>query len=234
MQNKNINFVINGELYLKRGPEIYDPSVQISKIDDEIKEIEFDMSKENPDFSRASQLESYQNLKDRAQSLKGQLDYSGTNSFWQVFTADGQNYTMRECQKFDITQKDYNSIRELNKYFIKLSDFFKESTFVGREFKRTKPIKLSDGRSDRSYMLDFKTLPQTIVLYATKDIFLARRIEKLKLYGEDSYILINSRYTLDGNYEFFGPEYVGYRDKDKVYKEILEQVSDYNKGKGRK
>lgn len=233
MQDKKINFVINGEIYLKRGPEIYDPSDQISKLNAEIKEIEFDMSKENPDFSRASRISNLQDLKDQAQSFKGQLDYSGTNSFWQVFTADGQNYIMRECQKFDITQKDYNSIRELSKYFIKLSDFLKESTFVGREFKRTKPIKLKDGRSDRSYMNEFKSAPQIVVLYATKDLFLAIQIEKSQIFGGDRYILINSRYTLDGNYKFFGPEYIGYQDKDKVYREILEQVSGYNKGKGR-
>ena len=183
MQDKNINFVINGEIYLKRGPEIFNPIDRINKIDAEIKQIEFDMSKENPDFSRASQLESYQNLKELVQSLKGTLDYSGTNSFWQVFTAGGQNYIMCKCQVFDVTQKNYNSIRELNKYFIKLSDFFKESTFVGREFKRTKPIKLKDGRNDRSYMHDYKGHPQIIVLYATKDLFLARRIEKSKIFG---------------------------------------------------
>lgn len=233
MQDKNINFVINGEIYLKRGPEIFDSNAAISKIDAEIKEIEFDMSKENPDFSRASQISDLQDLKDQVQSFRGQLDYSGTNSFWQIFTADGQSYIMFECQKFDIAQKEYNSIRELNKHFIKLSDFFKESTFVGKEFKRTKPIKLKDGRNDRSYMHDFKGHPQIIILYATKDLFLARRIEKSKIFGEDSYILINSRYTLDGNYEFFGPEYIEYRDKDKVYREILKEVSNYNKGKGR-
>lgn len=234
MQDKNINFVINGEIYLKRGPEIFDSNAAISKIDTEIKEIEFDMSKENPDFSRASQLENYQSLKERMKSHEGQLDYSGTNSFWQVFTADGQNYIMRECQKFDITQKEYNSIKELNKYFIKLSDFLKESTFVGREFKRTEPIKLPDGRSDRSYMHDFKSSPQIVVLYAAKDLFLAIQIEKSQILGGDRYILINSKYTLDGNYKFFGPEYIEYRDKDKIYREILEGVSGYNKGKGKK
>lgn len=234
MQDKNINFVINGEIYLKRGPEIYDPNDEISKIDDEIKEIEFDMSKENPDFSRASQLEDYQSLKERMKSLEGQLDYRGTSSFWQVFTEDGQNFIVRECQIFDIIQKRYSSIRELHKYFIKLSDFFKESTFVGREFKRTKPIKLSDGRNDRNYMHDLKGSPQIIVLYATKDLFLAIQIEKSHIFGGDRYILINSGYTLDGNYKLFGPEYIGYRDKDKVYREILEQVSGYNKGKGKK
>ena len=44
----------------------------------------------------------------------------------------------------------------------------------------------------------------------------------------------NSIYTLDGNYGFFGPVYEKYRDKNKVYQEILAQISGYQKGKGRK
>lgn len=234
MQEKNISFVINGEVYLKRGPEIYDISDKISKIEEEIKEIEFDMSKENPDFSKASRISELQDLKERTKCLEGELDYSGTSSFWQVFTANGQNYIMRECKEFEIVQKEYNSIKELNKHFIKLSDFLNESIFIGREFKRTKPIKIRTGKNDRSYMKEFKGTPQIIVLYAAKDLFLAIKITKSQILGGDRYILINSEYTLDENYYFFGPEYVEYRDKNKVYREILEQVSGHNKGKRKK
>lgn len=70
-----------------------------------------------------------------------------------------------------------------------------------------------------------------IVLYATQELFLIKR--KDRILGEE-YALINSRYTLDGNYEFFGPVYGEYRDTNKVYTEILEQVNGYKKGKGRK
>ena len=67
-----------------------------------------------------------------------------------------------------------------------------------------------------------------IVLYATQDLFLIRRIDK---YTGDKYTLINSLYTLDGNYEFFGQVYREYKDITKVYYEILEQVTSYHKGR---
>ena len=69
-----------------------------------------------------------------------------------------------------------------------------------------------------------------IVLYCMQDLFLVKSID---IGLGERYKLINSRYTLDGNYEFFGPVYEEYRDKDKVYAEILQQVTQYNKGRGR-
>ena len=81
-------------------------------------------------------------------------------------------------------------------------------------------------------MCDSSAISDYTVLYATRDLFLIKRINNI--FGKEKYDLINSRYTLDGNYEFFGPIYEEYRDTNKVYREILEQVNGYNKRKGRK
>ena len=232
MKEQNIDFIINGELYLKRGPEVFNPSSELSELDDKISDIEFDISKENPDFSKLPMLDKYQGLKNMMEYARGRQDYSGTCSFWQLFT-DGNEYTLYECETSLAIIKEYNSQQKLNNDFIKLSEFLKKATFVGRHFNRTKSITTTTGKVDRSYMKINLGVHETeyIVLYATQDLFLIKSIDRIL--GE-KYALINSRYTLDGNYEFFGPVYEEYRDTNKVYKEILEQVNGYNKRKGRK
>ncbi len=233
---ENINFVINGELYLKRGPKIIDISDKIIELNDKIKDIEYDISKENPDFSNAPLLEYYKQLKDELESLGNQLDYRYTDKFFQLFTPDGNTFTLTPCELagFIPQAKEYHSKEKLANDFIKLSDFLNKATFVGKEFKRTKPITLTSGRLDRNYMIN-NSRTKYIILYAMQDLFLAKRIDTLNPKCITSrYILINSLYTLDGKYEFFGPIHEEYRDKNKVYSEILKQVNKYNKGRGRK
>ena len=70
-----------------------------------------------------------------------------------------------------------------------------------------------------------------IVLYCTNDLFLV----KSTYFGLPSeYRLVVGHHILDGKYEFFGPIHEEYRDRNKVYSEILAQINDYNKGMGRK
>lgn len=57
-----MNIIYNGEIYLKRGPEIIDPrnSIEYQELEDTISDIEFELSKENPDLSKAEYLEPLQ------------------------------------------------------------------------------------------------------------------------------------------------------------------------------
>ena len=231
MGNSNLDFVIIGELYLKRGPDSLDITGCLTKIDDEIHDIEFAISKENPEFYKAPLLDIYQKSKDKFNSSLAdvELDYSGTESFWQLFTSDGININLVECEKLKEGVRTYSSKKDLDKDFIKLSDFLEKATFVGREFKRIKPIKSTKGRDDERYMQSYGN-NYCIVLFCTQDLFLVREC----FFGDESYKLLNSRYTLDGKYEFLGPEHEEYRDKNKVYSEILAQINEYNKGRGRK
>ena len=125
--------------------------------------------------------------------------------------------------------KDYNSVEEMNKDFIKLTEFLKKSTYVGMEFVRTKPIVTYDNKFDRSFMKINPLLEEEkhIVLYAMQDLFLIRVIDDPFI--KDRYELVNSKYTLDGNYKFIGKVYSEYKDKTKVYKEIYEELRENNK-----
>jgi len=148
----------------------------------------------------------------------------GTDSFWQLLTTNDKLIILNRCDKTFESKRVYSSIEKINNDFIELSDFLEKATFVGREFKRTKPTKERWGDHDNSYLLYNSNFSfQNIVLYATQDLFLAIRIDNSS--GKEEYTLINSIYTLDGNYGFFGPVYEKYRDKNKVYQEILAQIS---------
>lgn len=215
------NIIINGDIYLKRGPEIFNPD---SSLDDEINELEFETSKEIPDFELFDYLEKFKSIR----GMAGQQDYWGTDSFWKMFT-DGETFEMLECRQ-PYLKKSYSSFDELNKNFIRLSDFLKIAKFVGREFKRNKPIKDYAGEDDNRYCLLKNDGTKYVVLYATQELFLIKWINNLF----DEYALIKSRYTSDGNYEFFGPVHEEYRDTKKVYSEIFNQVSEQmKKNKGR-
>ena len=67
-----MNIIYNGEIYLKRGPEIIDPrnSIEYQELEDTISDIEFELSKENPDLSKAEYLEPLQAYKDILDSKK--------------------------------------------------------------------------------------------------------------------------------------------------------------------
>ena len=230
MEDKYTDYVIIGEIYLKMGPEVFMTSQKIEKISDVISDIEFDISKENPDFSRFNLLEKYKELEEMIKQSEGKIDYSGTSEFWQVTNVENNIISLEECNVGPPVIKKYVNINKLRQNYVKLSHFLEKATFVGREFKRTTHILSNSGRKDMSYMFT-RGREKYVVLYATKDLFLI----KITLYdGTEKYKLINSRYTLDGNYEFYGPVYEEYRDKNKVYQEIFTQIKKVNKNKRRK
>lgn len=225
-----MNIIYNGEIYLKRGPEIIDPrnSIEYQELEDTISDIEFELSKENPDLSKAEYLEPLQAYKDILDSKKSITNYSGTNSFWELYTNDGKHIAMKSNEQHPLI-KDYNSVEKMNKDFIKLTEFLKKSTYVGMEFVRTKPIVTYDNKFDRSFMKINPLLEEEkhIVLFAMQDLFLIRVIDDPFI--KDRYELVNSKYTLDGNYKFIGKVYSEYKDKTKVYKEIYEELRENNK-----
>ena len=121
--------------------------------------------------------------------------------------------------------RDYNKREELAKDFIKLSDFLNIATFVGRQFIRTSHRLTLNGKVDKSFMPsnESSSKEKYIVLYAMQDLFLIRVVDDPLT--SDRYELINSKYTIDGNYKFIGKTYPEYKDKQKVYIEIFEQLT---------
>ena len=157
-------------------------------------------------------------------------DFSFTDDFWQL-TTNGKIYQLN-CigHNGDIIKTlEFTSKEELKKEFTSLHDFLNIATFVGKEFNRKKPAISTRKKNIYAYMPEISISLHTtkyIVLYATQGLFL---IKKRDPYFGERYALIDSRYTLDGNYIFYENTYDEYRDKNKVYREIFEQIGNCKK-----
>lgn len=178
------------------------------------------------------------------------IDRSYADDIFQLYGYDMNGYKMNSYNIYGslVCEFDNMSLDELNKRFIKLSDFIRDAEFVGREFRRTQPVyrytkfnSVYSGfvrginrwhlvntrdynvRTDRSYMRNYEN-DKNIVLYMKDNIFLVKYIS---CYGE-FYKIIDCSYTSDGNYEFYGKVYEEYRDRDKVYLDIVKQIDSYN------
>ena len=178
------------------------------------------------------------------------IDRSGADDIYQLYGYDMNGFKLNQYTTYgDLVFEIENvSLDDINKRFIKLSDFINDAKFIGREFRRTQPVcryskykSVSNGFvrgirrltlvpndcgviTDRSYMENYEN-NKNIVLYAKDNMFLVKYISR---FGE-VYKIIDCSYTSDGNYEFYGDVYEEYRDRDKVYSEIVEQINSYNK-----
>lgn len=206
------NVIINGEIYIKKGPSLFDSSFY----DDFISEKEFEASKEGASTSDMAKLEQYKEVQEMAHALDGALDYSYTNDF-HILNYNGEEYLMYNHTRLlggHIHNKYFTSLYELKKEYISLIDFMNKATFIGRRFNRTKPVE----NDDRSFMnSDINRMP--IALYGSLDLLIV-----IDPY-DNGIRIINSRYLQDKNFEFVGDEiYLEYKDKGKLYKAILTQI----------
>lgn len=159
--------------------------------------------------------------------LKENIDYSKMSVFWQLDVNNEKELKVRACEDYNYNvEASYTSITDLKKDYVSLFEFLERATFVGRQFKRTEPSYSSTGHIDVSFM----DSEEHIALYCSQDLFLVKSTD---YNASPKYRLVVGRYTLDGKYEFLGPVHEEYRDRDKVYNEILAQINEYNKERGR-
>ena len=160
-----------------------------------------------------------ENLNGKEDKKNNKYDYSGLSDFW-FLNYDGNDFILTPNTNYFKT--NYTTEEALNNDFIKLSEFLKRAKFVGREFKRTKPLP-----NNYSFCQTVNDGVKHIVLYATNELFLARRTGFIG--HPDAYILIEKRYIEDGNYAFFGPIHNEYNNTIKIYNDIREQLKSTNK-----
>lgn len=183
------------------------------------------------------------------------IDVNGAASIYQLcgYDLNGFKINQYNINKREVFELDNVSLDELNKRFIRLSDYLKDALFVGREFRRIQPsyryskcenvddflLSLFSGRNywkrreiiKREYsviedisFIGIDKYSKNIVLYMKDNIFLVKYTGR---FGE-GYRIIDCSYTWDGNYEFYGDVYEEYSDRNKVYSEIVKQLKDYD------
>lgn len=158
------------------------------------------------------------------------IDSSGVDNFFQIYF-DDDRYILYQYDKFGKSfEVDSISLEEINKGYIKLSDFLRNANYVGKKFRRTAPLITYYGTDEVKYrMKDNSYLDvddyENIVLYSMDNIFLVKCIS---CFGE-IYKIIGCNYIIDGNYEFYGDIYEEYNNRDKIYLEIVKQIDDWSK-----
>ena len=124
-----MDIIYNGEIYLKKGPEIYNPSADIKEIDEKIEELQ-KLFTEDPNLFTLGIIELSKSVKSSLEKERGKLDYSGTDTFWRLYTNDGINLLMKN----NFQERKYNGVEEMKRIYMKLSEFLNESSFIGKEF----------------------------------------------------------------------------------------------------
>lgn len=178
------------------------------------------------------------------------IDRNGADDIYQLYGYDMNGFKMNQYNTYGnlVYELDNMSLDDINKRFIKLSDFIKDAKFIGREFRRTNPVcryskykSVSNGFvrgirrlvlvpnscgviEDRSYMENYEN-NKNIVLYMKDNMFLVKYISR---FGE-VYKIIDCSYVCDDNYEFYGDVYEEYMNREKVYSEVVSQIDSYNK-----
>lgn len=145
------------------------------------------------------------------------VDWSGCDSFWTLEQEKNKITMVEHPLKREGIKKEYTE-EEMGKEFIKLTDFLSTGEYIGKYFRRT----ILTREEDREYL---PVNHDVFALYKNEDILLVAKRNN----GKPIITIIDKRFTLDGNYEFYGVEKNSYDDKSNVKKEIIKQLAK-NKG----
>ena len=200
-----MDILLNGDIYLKRGPSIFRLSTnQIESLTAKVEMLE--NSKKVPE----DLLKSFKELNDGLINSEGKKDYSGCEEFWHLFVTD-EGYELSSCGLIK-KKRTYETIEELNKYFISLRKFLSQAEYVGRHFTYSK-----DSINREHYNF--------IVLYKTDNIWIT--YEENSIVDKNEYrIRFKNPNAGNLNYYVYGEVDNSFNDKTKVYQNIFKQLTD--------
>ena len=201
---------INGEIYIKNGPEIF-------HMDDESEDLMKKLELGSIDDRLNELMERTVALYSQLKNMEGTKDYSYCDEFW-IANVEENGVNMVEAQTIpymEAEERFFTDKKELDRTFTRLLIFLNEAQYVGRYFKRTKPI---EDNHDKSFM---ENNQGCLALYTDGKKMLVKCKD---CDGTERYEMIHSYYLEDGNYDFYGEHTDAYKDKMKVYTEINQQI----------
>lgn len=142
-------------------------------------------------------------------------DWTGCENFWTSKQAENGIIMVEETLSGKGIKKGYKSEEVLDNDFIKLSDFIKNGTYIGKYFRRTKLI----------YKEDKELLSvnhNIFILFENDGVLLSiRPVDDKAVFG-----IVPKKYTEDGNYELYGCQKISYNDVKKINKAIVKQLTN--------
>ena len=214
-----MDLLMNGEIFIKRGPEIikYDKEKheENKKRTEKLRnEMLNDPSAPSAFLNAMFTLSKVEKIVDEAYDKP---TYAGCDSFWTLFLSDkGIEMNEREVSIEEpnpgITSKRlFNTEEEVDSRFISLADFLDNAEFVGKRFK-----------ASAKKQIDMYT--KSILLYKTNDIWLT--YEKNRLLGTEGFFIRSRRPGIERlNYKTYGRTHKEFKDKSEVYFSIFKQLT---------
>ena len=211
------NIIVNGEIYIKKYPNVLFPTNgKMGTLYD----WEFEASKEG---ASEHNVFLWQMFQDGINDNDTRYDYSHMNNYWLSFV-DSNDINMLAWDCISASLYKCKNKEELDKNFMKLTDFLEKAEYIGKYFKRTRPkyyksTGLINTKGDIGYM---KEDSRHLALFKLGNKLLIRTKD---LYHEEFEInIIDPRYLDDGNYTFYGNFNKEFEDKKKVYRLIHNQI----------
>ena len=216
--NENIN------IFIKRGPEIYNSN----KADELVDKVSEAMN-QNPNLEHDKQLnEMMDDIIDLCEK-RGTLNYSGCDSFWVADNNVKVGMTLFRKDKRYRYEKEYANFDEMDKYFMDLREFLEQADYIGRGFTRTEPVPVN---GDKTYMNYDKIEPVNTSHFTKKTVLFATNSNMLMLIEENDgtkeYAMLSPIFFEDGKFEFFGEKNEEYNDTEAIYQAIKKQLTEGN------
>ena len=226
------NYLIDGEIYLKKEPE----KIDITGLEEEYKNLKECINQIKDEEEKGGFIIELQNIIKDINYYKemNYLEYETINTFYQLNTNGLKFNIINTTDKDQYTE--YIDKEKMERDYRSLIDFLERAKFIGRKFYRTKSIISASIDEAIEYMEDNdyenNEITEYIVLYASENLFLVKRIYKNGEKYFTNYEIADERYIKDNNYKFYGKIHNEYKDKYSLYIDILKEITEYQKPKG--
>ena len=210
--------LVNGDIYIKVKPEIVEPDInRIKKINDDIYDLSFEEAQYGITEKTETTREELERIKQ--QLLEQEYNYDNTEEFHILKITEDKFYLI--CfNKLGAKKAKICNIEEIKEKYIRIVDFLQEAKYIGKEFKRTKPLYLYN-RKIIDYMHK-EPSSTTKILYKTNYAMLAEYKSKHSHYFE----MIRPKYFIDKKYAFIGTKDNKFDNKKEMYKTIVDEIEN--------
>lgn len=205
---------INGEIYIKRNPDIF--SMENNPLLDNILNLTDEAASIIENQDAVDELNSMKSsLLEDLKRKEGTPDYSRCNKFYRLIT-NGKDVVLASLGMNAIdTIVKYGSFEDMSEDYESLSDFLDTALFVGRHCKSSNPI---------AELLGIKC----IALYKKGHTLINKMYDDD---GNEKYVILSADAVLNDDIVFVDEMDYTYDNRSEVYKEIRKQFSE---GHGRR
>lgn len=205
---------INGEIYIKKNPDIF--SIENNPLLDNILNLTDTTVSLIEDQDAIDELNSMRSsLLEDMKRREGTLDYSRCNKFYRLIT-NGNDVILSSVGMNTIdTIVKYSSFEDMSEDYESLSDSLDTTLFVGRHCKSSSPL---------ANLLGIKC----IALYKKGDTLINKLYDD---YGNEKYDILSADEVLNDEIVFIDEIDYTYDNRSEVYKNIRKQFSE---GHGRR